>query len=586
MDLAFILNAGKKAAQDAAGNKDAGGDLSGAVSTPAVKSESVDSQVPSQALDSPAPKKAKAHDENVAARDWEAGGAESDTEIDLDEVLHDMRRAGKLGMKSPSNDKPAFVDRGELTKRLEEERANLNALLKQGIQDEAERHDAAMRAEQKMITLASGEVVPDYYVALREPADGPVAAPKTEPFPSSEVQLGRAAQEWAERFRARGAHIRATAPARVSTAELDKLQYFLVKNRLNRAAPTVRQRRLAPRPFTEERINHGHNGPAFNRAYRFDTAATNIACFPHLEYTLCETSPYCARINPLDHGPESYLVGPNADIFTTFGPYETGRANVCLRGGGKWYFEVEVLQPDVRLGIGRREAGGQAPVGYNAYSYGLQSKTGDKVHCSFREKFMEPFGAGDVIGFEVYLPIDPLVKDPVRLRQPFLHQDQVWMESHNYLRTDAMNEFRMPKNFRPLRPEEGIPGSYCRVYRNGEPAGTLAEPLMDFRPPNAEFDYWLRVPSRDDGMLGYFPMVSVYRGGAARFVPGPDFRFPPPSGARGLYARYGEQIADDVLADMLSELEYEEVDAVLPDSARRAELGKGRDRKDNGSRYT
>jgi hypothetical protein len=80
-------------------------------------------------------------------------------------------------------------------------------------------------------------------------------------------------------------------------------------------------------------------------------------------------------------------------------------------------------------------------------------------------------------------------------------------------------------------------------------------------------------------MLGYFPAVSVFRGGAAEVNFGPDFWYPPPSlvenddvdmvggagasdqGAKGkeiqaVEKRYNEQIAEDVVYDLLDEVDF------------------------------
>ena len=87
----------------------------------------------------------------------------------------------------------------------------------------------------------------------------------------------------------------------------------------------------------------------------------------------------------------------------------------------------------------------------------------------------------------------------------------------------------------------------------------------------------------DDGSLGYYPAISVFRGGAAEANFGPQFWFPPPdlavdedtemagsadirvnpvtkkqiagqhSGLRPMSERFNEQIAEDIVYDLVDE---------------------------------
>ena len=84
---------------------------------------------------------------------------------------------------------------------------------------------------------------------------------------------------------------------------------------------------------------------------------------------------------------------------------------------GRHFWECKILsgvKPDpiegeagghVRVGFARREAQLDAPVGFDAYSYGLRDVAGQTVHMSRPKDFANSnFVEGDVIGLEITLP--------------------------------------------------------------------------------------------------------------------------------------------------------------------------------------
>ncbi|KAK5166811.1 hypothetical protein LTR04_000221 [Oleoguttula sp. CCFEE 6159] len=151
----------------------------------------------------------------------------------------------------------------------------------------------------------------------------------------------------------------------------------------------------------------------------------------------------------------------------------------------------------------------------------------------------------------------------------------------------------------PLR---SLPHSAVRVWRNGILVGTAFENLLAFLPPaSAPAAANGARPGFDDGALGYYPAVASFSGGIAElnFGDGPDgFWFPPPhlaatakdyrndivmhdangltNGSNGgvggqsavagmmqnhrqlrpIGARYKEQIAEDVLWDIIDECDF------------------------------
>ncbi|KAK4504663.1 hypothetical protein PRZ48_002624 [Zasmidium cellare] len=138
----------------------------------------------------------------------------------------------------------------------------------------------------------------------------------------------------------------------------------------------------------------------------------------------------------------------------------------------------------------------------------------------------------------------------------------------------------------PLRT---LPHSAMRVYKNGRLIGTAFENLLSFLPPAS-------APNKgqgaregfDDGLVGYFPAISCFFGGIAEvnFGDGPHGFWCPPShlkstktkkGAdvemqdqsssgivgynpgrtlRGIGERYREQVAEDIVWDLVDEVDF------------------------------
>lgn len=76
---------------------------------------------------------------------------------------------------------------------------------------------------------------------------------------------------------------------------------------------------------------------------------------------------------------------------------------------GAWYFEIKVVHlgesGHTRLGWSTEKGDLQAPVGYDAFSYGYRDIDGDKYHKGVRGKYgVEGYKEGDVIGFYINLP--------------------------------------------------------------------------------------------------------------------------------------------------------------------------------------
>ncbi|KAI8016436.1 Protein TRAUCO [Camellia lanceoleosa] len=74
-----------------------------------------------------------------------------------------------------------------------------------------------------------------------------------------------------------------------------------------------------------------------------------------------------------------------------------------------WYFEIKVVKlgetGHTRLGWSMERGDLQAPIGYDANSFGYRDIDGCKIHKALREKSGdEGYVEGDVIGFYINLP--------------------------------------------------------------------------------------------------------------------------------------------------------------------------------------
>lgn len=342
-------------------------------------------------------------------------------------------------------------------------------------------------------------------------------------------------------------------------------------------------------------------------------------------YRQTESEPFGPRMSFEDAATHVFF-DKSARQVTTDKGFRLARANVAVREG-RWYWECKIAQgvrppkegetkPDagrhVRMGWARREASLDAPVGFDAYSYGIRDLSGEKVYMSRPKEFFPPgegIREGDVIGLEIQLPSEhlhrkimsghynpavdladddkpPPAESPniVRDRVPIRFKAHTYFEKIEYHTTkeleDLMNpspaassgsSSEAPNPNHALPALRTLPNSNIKVYKNGVLMGTAFEDLLGFLPPASK--PMPQVGAReglDDGMLGYYPAVSVFRGGVAEVNFGPDFWFPPPGygagdmdveGAaeakvRAVSERYRDQIVEDIVYDIVDEVDF------------------------------
>ena len=366
---------------------------------------------------------------------------------------------------------------------------------------------------------------------------------------------------------------------------------------------------------------------------------TNAIADPRFKHSLynrhTEPEPYGARLSYEDASAQILFDG---NAVTTDKGFRMGRANVGAREG-RWYWECKILsgiqQPNdsgvvsedgghVRIGWARREATLEGPVGFDAYSYGLRDVGGQKITRSRPNDFaLSDLCEGDVIGLELTLPslsfhrkvVDGVYNkavdssddldltasaeapDIVRDRVVLRSKTRLYFEAYEYqytkpledymnptpLPASAASEVDPPNPNNPLPQLRTLPFSSIKIYRNGELLGTPFTDLLSFLPPASKPN--AQVGAReglDDGMLGYYPAVSVFRGGAVETNFGPDFTFPPEelskkedvemsgmaenddhiritgskSKLRPMSERFDEQIAEDIVYDIIDEVDF------------------------------
>ncbi|PWY64519.1 histone-lysine N-methyltransferase [Aspergillus heteromorphus CBS 117.55] len=281
-------------------------------------------------------------------------------------------------------------------------------------------------------------------------------------------------------------------------------------------------------------------------------------------------------------------------VNNSLGPSSNGKPGLTSRG-------------HVRLGFARREADLDVNVGVDCYGYGIRDVNGEVVNRMRCEYFFpkgESIQEGDVIGLLITLPRLSLHKKVVegtydhnadghaltpssdalsamniiRDRIPFHYKsDFCWQQSNMFptkqLRDYAFNLKETP-TFGPPSPFNGedaslrtLPGSSITVFKNGVKMGTPFKELYAFLPPASRLANGtnnLGIGERenaDDGMIGYYPAVSCYGGGAVecRFE-GPWWVGPPShtengEPVQGIGERFNEQIVEDVVCDIVDEVE-------------------------------
>ncbi|KAK6220480.1 SPRY domain-containing protein [Colletotrichum tabaci] len=388
-----------------------------------------------------------------------------------------------------------------------------------------------------------------------------------------------------------------------------------------------------------ETSEHVHN----KKSYHYTHCIADPGFPSSLYYRGTEAEPHGPHLSFEDSATHLFFDQTGRHITTNKG-FRMTRANVAIREG-RFYWEVKITrgivdkkngegQPEshghVRMGFARREASVDAPVGFDAYSYGFRDVGGEKVYMSRPKPFFpegEGIREGDVIGLEIQLPSERLQRkvlagqynpavdtgldddstafdapNIVRDRIPIRFKQHIYFEKIDYHTTKELEDLMNPSpvSSGPANSVEApnpnhtvpalrtLPSSYIKVYKNGVLMGTPFTDLLAFLPPASKPQAQIGArEGLDNGMLGYYPAVSVFRGGAAEVNFGPDFWFPPPGivedpdnevsmidggqdepsksyafaypgldKVRPVSERYTEQIVEDIVYDIIDEVDF------------------------------
>ncbi|CAO1623802.1 unnamed protein product [Parajaminaea phylloscopi] len=249
---------------------------------------------------------------------------------------------------------------------------------------------------------------------------------------------------------------------------------------------------IAPLPALQsvhgsETMYQPHNTPLNRNGWRYTFAGPCTSHLPNSVFKSIPAQPPSVRWDWSDRSGFTKIAA-DADVVTSDKGWRSARANVPVRQGS-WYCEIEILPPEqpsstasqeagsmaspashsqspmhaapapqlppasstkdgphVRLGWARREAPLNAPVGFDAYSYGLRDTSGQRVFLSRPLPYGEPFRAGDVVGMYIHLPplsqpIPTDRRDPRHVRRrriPIKYRGQLYFEQLEYAQTKEM----------------------------------------------------------------------------------------------------------------------------------------------------
>lgn len=366
--------------------------------------------------------------------------------------------------------------------------------------------------------------------------------------------------------------------------------------------------------------------PLNKRGFKYKHCRPNPN-FPSNLYSTTDVPPYHVCTSLFDRS-SGVLFSNDLKSITTSQGWRSARTNVCIREGS-YYFEFKILNSNekshVRIGIGRKEASLEAPVGFDGYSYGLRDVDGQFMTISRRQKLCveNGFKTGDVIGFLIQLPsleehrraieefvneksqlqpeqklkkrkkkkIENDIKDNVKFIEhgnivrdqiPIKYKNGLYYEQYEYTTTKTMEHLLNPvtvfgekaiiemddkrKNI-PV-----IPNSKIRLFKNGVEQESIID-LYSFLPTNIEDHEDINLGpntkqqqnpnyrNTDDGTLGYYPMLSAFQYGVVNLNAGPNFEFPPLEPVKPLSDRYNEQVVEQFYWDILDEVEAEYLDS-------------------------
>lgn len=347
------------------------------------------------------------------------------------------------------------------------------------------------------------------------------------------------------------------------------------------------------RSINQEEYYSSDEYPLNKRGYRYKPCKANRQ-LPSLLYCTTDLAPYNVRMSYFDKSNDIIFNEGLNKISNSSNGWRSIRSNVGVREG-HWYMEFNIGNCNesegsdsshVRLGVGRKELSLEAPVGYDGYGYGLRDICGSKLTLSRPQPYMsESFTTNDTIGLLIELPKlsdhrthfqdklnelnnnDNLVRDQI----PIKYKNSLYFEQFEYTPTEKMDSLLNPikifgekvvANNEIIDDLPKIPKSKIKIFKNGKDQGTMFEDLFSFLPIEGNINQQqnMSFKNTDDGTLGYYPMISVYKQAQVEFNPGPNFKHSIPEGAKPLSDRYNEYISEQWFWDIMDEVESEYLD--------------------------
>ena len=188
--------------------------------------------------------------------------------------------------------------------------------------------------------------------------------------------------------------------------------------------------------------------------------------------------------------------------------------------------------------------------------------------------------------------LTPPEADIIRDRIPFESKKLIYFEAPEYARSRDVETLGSGKG-KSINPDTGknynireeshpghelphlrtLPGSKIEMFVNGEYQGTAHEHLLAFLPPASYIDKTSKTQAvsgaLDDGLLGYYPAVTCYGGGAALTRFDEPFWFPlrDRPEARPFGVLYNHQVVDDFVSDLIDESCWEKTEELFPTNA-------------------
>ena len=447
--------------------------------------------------------------------------------------------------------------------------------------------------------------------------------------------------------------------------------------------------------------------PLNKRNFLYRVGAAN-PLFKELGYSVTEYPFETPGFNLMDRaGSVSILKDANnmISVQESLG-WRSARSDVCVKEGVT-YWEIEIIKggnilvdsngeiidgaqsrqrkkdlldttPHIRMGITRRETSLEAPVGFDAYGYGIRDNNLESIHEGKVMQVLDNLGElclkpGDRIGFLLRLPsmeeqisqakeysrrrVDALsqhhegigmkkehsnevteswkpdidgpvkkksrhhnlsniefqkallngidysnvIRDHIALR----YKNQLFFEATDYIKTTKPEYYSSDK--RERQDYYQLSNSSLGIYLNDKFLGNAFENIKPFLPPFSEvqynekfyFNYWkngvhseegnmddqqhknanskkrttghlLRNKYSNNNKLGYYPTVSCFNGGTARIhVKKDELKYftavvkKSDEEIKTLDILYMEQIADDIVWDIIDEIEEEYTSCLL-----------------------